>query len=390
MSTARARIGRILSQLLTSTRLQNRRRQWQALRRRLRAARPMVHYFHQEDDPYSPLLAACLPELRQRYAVDFVTHFVPPPDAAAAPALALLQAWSARDAQRLIAHYQIDLNAPAQPGHASAAQKAEGAALRQKLGHYLGATLYFEGEWYWGTDRLHYLERRLREAGLCVDPNAITPLYPPPPLQLRPQSVAPAAPPVIHFYCSLRSPYTYLAARRVRQLADHYGAELRLRYVLPMVMRGLPVPWAKRLYILRDTKREAERMGIPFGNVVDPVGKPVEDGMALLYAADAQAQGPALLESFLESVFAQGVDAASAAGLEGIGLRGGLNARTQAVALQDVRWRAVAEDNRTDMLARGLWGVPSFRVNDGPALWGQDRLWMLEQDLLAALGEASQ
>jgi 2-hydroxychromene-2-carboxylate isomerase len=45
----------------------------------------------------------------------------------------------------------------------------------------------------------------------------------------------------------------------------------------------------------------------------------------------------------------------------------------------------VAEANRTDMLERGLWGVPSFRVNDGPAIWGQDRLWMVEQDLIAAL-----
>jgi 2-hydroxychromene-2-carboxylate isomerase len=29
--------------------------------------------------------------------------------------------------------------------------------------------------------------------------------------------------------------------------------------------------------------------------------------------------------------------------------------------------------------------VPSFRVDEQPALWGQDRLWMLEQDLLQAL-----
>jgi urea carboxylase len=46
---------------------------------------------------------------------------------------------------------------------------------------------------------------------------------------------------------------------------------------------------------------------------------------------------------------------------------------------------AVAEANRADMLSRGIWGVPTFRVNDMPVLWGQDRLWMLEEDLINVL-----
>ena len=37
------------------------------------------------------------------------------------------------------------------------------------------------------------------------------------------------------------------------------------------------------------------------------------------------------------------------------------------------------------MLGEGLWGVPSFRIDDLPALWGQDRIWMLEQDLIGQL-----
>ena len=257
------------------------------------------------------------------------------------------------------------------------------------MGHYLGATLYFEGEWYWGVDRLHYLEARLTHAGLAVQPttgSVPTPaLVPPRALQFHSRGAAIAPAPVIHFYCSLRSPYTYLAARQVRQLAEHYGAQMRLRFVLPMVMRGLPVPLEKRLYILRDTKREATRLGMEFGIVVDPVGKPVERGLALLHAAIQMGKGSALLESFLEGVFAQGVDASSAQGLEHIAKRAGLSASDIQSALAAGSWRSVAEANRADMLARGIWGVPSFRVNDMPVLWGQDRLWMLEQDLIAML-----
>ena len=50
-------------------------------------------------------------------------------------------------------------------------------------------------------------------------------------------------------------------------------------------------------------------------------------------------------------------------------------------ALSDPGWRAVAEANREEMFELGIWGVPAFRVNGGSAHWGQDRLWLLEQQL---------
>jgi 2-hydroxychromene-2-carboxylate isomerase len=396
MTIIKAFIGRNIAQLITSTRIQSWRRSAHAIRRKALGRRATVHYFHQPDDPYSRLLARALPTLLAQYDISIVSHTVPAPDAAAAPDLARLRAWSQRDAERLgLALLQLPPSeaAPVHTKVVSPSELLEAAALRNHLGHYLGATLYFEGEWYWGVDRLHYLEDRLTKAGLGVKPpsaSADTPfIFPPRILQFHPNGAATTPAPIIHFYCSLRSPYTYLAARQVRQLATHYGAELRLRFVLPMVMRGLPVPLAKRLYILRDTKREASRLGQSFGTVADPVGKPVENGLALLHAAIKTGQGSALLESFLEGVFAQGIDASSAAGLERIATRAGMSAPDIASALRDDAWHAVAEANRADMLERGIWGVPSFRVNDMPLLWGQDRLWMLEEDLIVTRGSGT-
>ena len=118
---------------------------------------PVVHYFHQPDDPYSHLTASLLPQLQERYKVRIESHLVRPPSAENAPDLERLAEWSKRDAQRLASHYNLtpiyDFTAP------------DGSDLRKRLGHYLGATFYFEGEWYWGIDRLHYLERRLTDAG---------------------------------------------------------------------------------------------------------------------------------------------------------------------------------------------------------------------------------
>lgn len=429
-------VSRNFSRLLTSPDVQAWRHAVAALPRRIRGAMPVVHYFHQVDDPYSQLTAELLPAFCVRYRVQLQPHLVPPPADAAAPDRERLQAWSRRDASRLATGLGlgfsgfaavpaaervravqqqlaralaqgrfVEMAAPmgrvlwSPPAEAAApagisddAGLAEalrtGAALRERLGHYLGATFFFEGAWYWGVDRLHFLEQRLAAAGLQASPAArpvaLAPLAPAPALQwLDIPRVARA--PELHFYCSFRSPYTYLAVPQVRRLAAHYGADLKLRFVLPMVMRGLPVPFSKRLYIMRDTKREAERLGLRFGDVADPVGRPVERGLAVLHHAIARGHGPALAESFLQGVFADGIDAGSDAGLHQIGQRAGLTAAEVVDALRDDAWRAVAEANRQEMLALGVWGVPSFRIDDRPALWGQDRLWMVEQDLIEAL-----
>ena len=54
-------------------------------------------------------------------------------------------------------------------------------------------------------------------------------------------------------------------------------------------------------------------------------------------------------------------------------------------ALAAPGWRAAAEANRDALFSLGLWGAPSFRVDDKAAVWGQDRLNQVQQDLLAAL-----
>ena len=271
-----------------------------------------------------------------------------------------------------------------------------GRAQRTAFGHYLSGTLYFEHEWYWGIDRLHYLERRLF-ALQDGQQRAFAPLRPFPALLSSPRntlpvaslaSVAPVAsvarPPVLNFFCSLRSPYSYLAIDRCAALAEHYGAELRLRFVLPMVMRGLPVPREKQLYIVLDAKREAETLGLAFGRIADPVGAPTERGLAVLHRAMGIGRGLAFLRSFMRGVWAEGINAGTYKGLQMLAMRAGLDAQFVAAALADDSWRAVATANRDEMLATGLWGVPSFRVNDGVARWGQDRLWLVEDDLRRA------
>ena len=69
--------------------------------------------------------------------------------------------------------------------------------------------------------------------------------------------------------------------------------------------------------------------------------------------------------------------------------RAGVSAGSVQTALADDSWRAVAEANQEELLAAGLWGVPCLRVGEGPMVWGQDRLWVIEDALRACLRQAA-
>lgn len=371
----RAAIIRRITSIITSPRTRAIRRAWYALGRAF-GGTAEIHYFHEPADPYSQLAAQLLEPLARSYKVRVKAYLVSPPEQAAAPELEKLQALAKRDATILAKAYGLRYPAP----DATPKDAIPGDEQRKKLGHYLSGMFYFEGEWYWGVDRFHFLEERLSGARLAREKGPLKPIAPAKEVTLsgKPGSAKGAT---VDYYLSFRSPYTYLAVDRVKRLADHYGATLRLRFVLPMVMRGLPVPPSKRFYITLDTKREAERLGMPFGTIVDPVGKPTERGLAVLHHAMKLGKGHEFARSFLSGAFAEGIDAGSRAGLLKMATRAGLTAQQMDAALKDDSWRAVAEANREELFSLGLWGVPSFRVNTNDVHWGQDRLWVIEQEL---------
>ncbi|MBY0306128.1 MAG: DsbA family protein [Sphingomonas sp.] len=426
-------IRRLVTTTLTSAGLRDLRRARHRIARRIGGKAMTADFFFQVDDPYGPVALPYVAALTARYGLALRLHLVPAPEAAAAPELARLEDYGRRDAQMLADALKLEPIGDGRPGAAqiaqaqaiaaaaldtdrpieamiaiaraclssapdaaldqmaelygrlddasSAALLLQGQATRKQRGHYLSSTTHFEGEFYWGVDRLHYLEARLRgdDAGAPICPVLDFGALPP-------SLSAPVTRPRIDFYLSFRSPYTLVAAERIGALATAYGADLRLKFVLPMVMRGLPVPGAKRMYITLDTKREATRHGIPFGTIHDPVGLGVERGLAVLHHAIPQGLGLDFARSFLRAAFAEGIDMTSDPGLLKAAARAGINAETVAAALADPSWQDVAEANRTDLFALGLWGVPSFQVDDRPAWWGQDRLWRIEDDLRDALG----
>ena len=188
----------------------------------------------------------------------------------------------------------------------------------------------------------------------------------------------------IDFFYSYRSPYSYLAGPRAFALADRYDVDVVFHGVIPMAMRGQSVPMSKRLHTLRDVKREADRLGMPFGRIHDPIG---EGAMRCLVVGEHAADVGRVREFVLEAssgIWSRAVDVASDGGLRDVSDRAGLDWAACRAALDDPSLRERVERNTQRLADLGHWGVPVF-VLDGEQFWGQDRL----EDVEAALSSAA-
>lgn len=397
-----------------------------------------VLYFHQVDDPYSQLAAQTLTALLARYDIALTPKLVAHPAPIAIHEQRLWDQWATRECAAIAPFYGLQFTAvvaapellalarrillaggdactfeartqqvgAALQKNARAALEAiaatltlpseaaserhlaENFQLRHELGHYLGAMFYYEGEWYWGIDRLHYLETRLdalgarranAPAGRSVTRQCSTAAAINTPQRLR-----------LEFFPSLRSPYTHLSYARVADLCERYPIDLVLRPVLPMMMRGVKADRRKGVYILQDTQREAETLGIAFGNIWDPFGKPILRAYSLFPWARDQGKGFEYLHAYSQAVWGERVNAWSLAGLRRIVERAGLDWNEALKRLDSRDWEAELETNVQDMLAAGSWGVPTLRLTATAqepefTVWGQDRLWLIEEEIIRRL-----
>lgn len=421
---------KLLSHLTSEQALHKRRKKFE--RQRQKSNKPFVlEYFHQIEDGYSHLAAQALEQILGRYAVEVQCHLVSGPQGKNSPERDLLLELSQRDSIAISTHYglifpathnkpsKVNLslaskilaaqdsigfvNSASDIGQAlwshdqhTLSQLAEvlgacnkdelrlsldqGTKRQQELKHYSGAMFYFGGEWYWGVDRLYHLEQRLIELGLNNSPENNL-LFPRP--SLSPGKVPAAEDLTLEIYPSLRSPYTAVIFDCAVQFAKDKGVKLKVRPVLPMVMRGVPATREKGIYIFSDAAREARAAGLPFGNMYDPIGEPVRNCYSLYPWACTQKKGVELLSSFLKAAFVDGLNTNNHSGLQKVVENAGLNWEEAKQYLGNSEWEQELEVNRRKMYESGLWGVPSFRLidkqdNEILALWGQDRLWLFD------------
>ena len=142
----------------------------------------------------------------------------------------------------------------------------------------------------------------------------------------------------------------------------------------------MPLPNVKRMYIVRDAKREADRLGIPFGEICDPLGTGVDNCIAIAHWASSAASCCAFARSAMRGIWAEARDMAEYVDLRYVVERAGLPWDEAKAAIGNEAALKWATANAADLAVIGLWGVPSFRCGDFVA-WGQDRLPLLADRL---------
>jgi 2-hydroxychromene-2-carboxylate isomerase len=401
------------------------RRAVAGLRQRLDKEPRRLDFYFDIADPWSYLVAQAVSRLVEAYPVELAVHVVTPPASDVDPQPGLRAKHAVRDAQLLAEYWNLDFpgKKEADPGalrevgsaliRERPAKEQLGAAIQlaqsmwsgdrkaltkhlgtwgtestnsiapilnakyselRKAGHYQGAMLSYGGEWYWGIDRLPYLEAELaKDFGTdlvhVVMPRADSE---------RGALELSKKPLTCEMWLSFRSPYSYIAVEQIEAaLGD---VPLQLRPVLPMVTRGLPVPSVKKLYIVRDAKREADRQGIAFGELCDPIGPGVDNCVALAYWAEQRGKQLAFVRSAMRGIWAEARDMTEYVDLRYVVERAELPWAEAKEALGKPEAAKWAQANAADLAVIGLWGVPSFRCGDFVA-WGQDRLPLLADRL---------
>ena len=420
----------ITSWLTSEFKLNMKRRRAEFGRRFARRGHEVL-YFHRADDPYCQLMVQVLPDLADRFDVVIKPFVVERLPANMYPDPARFEAYSILDASKLARLYGLGFPESARvpdrlsvgmanrylasmqddPNFFGIAEEVGAILWRQdvagikrlcasadikestlsdneklltSLGHYASGVVYYEGEFYAGLDRLDHLERRLNQFGIGDGEIhfELTKLWRHG-LENLEKSVAGRT---VEVFFSVRSPYSYLGLNMISEFADLSGVHLKLKPVLPMLMRGMAVPAAKRKYILFDTIREARQENIPFGRIVDPLGAATKRAMAIGFSlleeeiGTGQDMALPFFKAFTRGVWAEGIDGTTDKGLEKILVNAGLPANKLKSALDENIWQEKADKNRQEMLMYGSWGVPTFRAG-GETLWGQDRLWAIAEAL---------
>jgi 2-hydroxychromene-2-carboxylate isomerase len=205
----------------------------------------------------------------------------------------------------------------------------------------------------------------------------------------------------VDVYWSFRSPYSYLVTPDLVRLRNDYDVDVVMRIVYPIAIRDPsllfdPASRNKSRYIVRDSRRRAEFLGLPFKVPASP--DPIVQDPDTMAVAEEQ--------PYIHRLSALGVEAQRRGrGLEYVVevsalIFGGTEGWDQGDHLKDAVTRAgldldeldaaiaggdqleEVERNQAALAAVGHWGVPTMVVRDEP-FFGQDRIdtlrWRLDQ-----------
>lgn len=230
-------------------------------------------------------------------------------------------------------------------------------------------TVVYGDQMWWGQDRLHFLEAAL--AGHPVEPA----------VRLSNRTGRP-----VRFFHDFSSPFSYLAATQISAIARRHGSPVEWT---PILLGALfkqigtaDVPLftfseARQQAFIRDAAEWARWWGVDF---TFPANFPLRSVLPLRVAILC----PEATLPLYRAYWAEGRDISDAAVVKDVLLESGLDA---GVVDRAEEARDVLKANTALAVEKGVFGLPTFVVEDEVLIWGQDRLFLLE-DVIAGWSPA--
>jgi 2-hydroxychromene-2-carboxylate isomerase len=196
--------------------------------------------------------------------------------------------------------------------------------------------------------------------------------------------------PVITYYMTVNSPWTYLGSTRFAEIARRQGYSVDIKPAkfgeVFAKTGGFPLPKRspeRRAYRLMDMKRWRDHLKIPVN--VEPKYFPSNEvpGTRLVLAAklagkDAHALATEIGKALWEKEQDIGTDAVLAECAKLVDLDA---AAIRKAGPSDAELDALHDTFTAEAISRGVFGAPSYVLESGEIFWGQDRLEFLDRAL---------
>ena len=232
-------------------------------------------------------------------------------------------------------------------------------------------TFVAKGELFWGQDRMDFLAEALGKKFTLFKTTAN----------------GAAAGSSFEFWYDFSSPFAYLASTQVEALAQRSGAKIHYRpFLLGALFRDIGTPIVplktfsqkKQQSLGRDLERFSARYGVGFGF---PDNFPFRSLLPLRMAIAAGAEQPKLVRTFFDAAWVDGQDITDPKTARRLCRDQGLDEEL-VLRAQDQQVKDELKSLTSQAVELGLCGAPTFRVGS-ELFWGQDRLGLVEQALVA-------
>ena len=191
----------------------------------------------------------------------------------------------------------------------------------------------------------------------------------------------------VTLYFNFRSPYCYLASKKMFALEEAHGARFVWRPLGGWAGRSPPERAKYKIPIVRqDIARWCRRMNIPY----QP--PPITTDPTIAAAGSLLAESRGCLREYIVAVMAKewadGEDIGDPDVLLAVGESVGLDRTELQQTIESEEALATLEKNHEEASERGAFGVPTFIVGD-QIFWGQDRIDFVAEHLDELRGEAA-